>query len=68
MGIDERQLAGNRQEGLEKMVYMIANGTGRSRGAKDGGLQALKTWRTVALATGEGTHRPREQHDRREYP
>lgn len=53
MGIDERQLAGNRQEGLEKMVYMIANGTGRSRGAKDGGLQALKTWRTVALATGE---------------
>lgn len=53
LGIDERQLAGSHQDGLEKIVYMLANGIGRSRGAKDGGLQALKTWRTVALATGE---------------
>ena len=53
LGIDERQLAGQKQENLEKIVYMIASGTGRARGNKGGGLQALNTWRTVALATGE---------------
>lgn len=53
MGIDERQLAGQKQENLEKIVYMIASGTGRARGSKGGGLQTLNTWRTVALATGE---------------
>lgn len=60
LGIDERQLAGNKQDMLEKIVYMLASGTGRARGSKTGGLQALKTWRTVVLATGEepiaGTH------------
>lgn len=53
LGIDERQLAGKNQESLEKIIYMIASGTGKIRGAKGGGLQALHTWRTVALATGE---------------
>lgn len=53
MGIDERQLAGAKQESLERIVYMIASGTGRARGSKAGGLQALNTWRTVAIATGE---------------
>ena len=53
LGIDERQLAGQKQESLEKIVYMLASGTGRARGSKGGGLQALNTWRTVALATGE---------------
>ena len=53
MGIDERQLAGNKQENIEKIVYMLASGTGRARGSKGGGLQQLNTWRTVCLATGE---------------
>ena len=53
LGIDERQLAGNNQGSLEKIVYMIASGTGRARGAKGGGLQHTSTWRTIALATGE---------------
>ena len=53
LGIDERQLAGAKQESLEKIVYMIASGSGRARGSKGGGLQANSTWRTVALATGE---------------
>ena len=44
---------GPKQENLEKIVYMIASGTGRARGSKAGGLQTLNTWRTVALATGE---------------
>lgn len=53
MGIDERQLASSHQDSLEKIVYMLANGAGRSRGTKNGGLQAQKMWRTVALTTGE---------------
>lgn len=53
LGIDERQLAGNKQDALEKIVYMLASGTGRARGSKGGGLQALNTWRTVAISTGE---------------
>lgn len=53
LGIDERQLAGNKQDTLEKIVYMLSSGTGRARGSKTGGLQAMKTWRTVVLATGE---------------
>lgn len=53
LGIDERQLAGKNQDSLEKIVYMIASGTGRARGSKGGGLQAMNTWRTVAIATGE---------------
>ncbi len=53
LGIDERQLAGNNQGALEKIVYMIASGTGKIRGAKAGGIQTVHQWRTVALATGE---------------
>lgn len=53
LGIDERQLAGNNQGALEKIVYMIASGAGKIRGAKSGGIQTVHQWRTVALATGE---------------
>lgn len=53
LGIDERQLAGSKQEQLEKIVYMLSSGTGRARGSKTGGLQQMQTWRTVCLATGE---------------
>ena len=53
LGIDERQLAGNNQGGLEKIVYMIASGVGRARGSKNGGLQQTSVWRTIAMATGE---------------
>ncbi|MCD8069028.1 MAG: DUF927 domain-containing protein, partial [Lachnospiraceae bacterium] len=53
LGVDERQLAGQKQESIEKIIYMVASGTGRARGNKSGGLQALNSWRTVALMTGE---------------
>jgi len=53
LGIDERQLAGRNQDSMEKIVYMLASGTGKARGSKGGGLQAMQTWRTVAIATGE---------------
>ena len=53
LGIDERQLAGSRQESLEKLVYMLGSGKGRSRGSKDGDLRQTLTWRSIVLATGE---------------
>lgn len=53
LGIDERQLAGDKQDYLENIVYMLGNGVGRARGSKGGGLQALNTWRSIILATGE---------------
>lgn len=53
LGINERQLAGSKQEWLEGLVYMLSEGKGRIRGNKDGGLREQKTWRTVAIANGE---------------
>lgn len=53
LGLDERQLAGSKQEFLEKLVYMLAEGRGRARGSKGGELQELKTWRSIIIATGE---------------
>jgi len=49
--IDEAGVVDARER--ERAVYMIINGTGRSRGAKDGGLREIASWRTVLLSTGE---------------
>lgn len=53
LGINERQLAGDKQGWLEGLVYMLSEGRGRVRGNKDGGLREQKTWRTVAITNGE---------------
>lgn len=56
LGIDERQAAGSGERGqskIENLVYMIGEGKGRTRGAKEGGIQKVNKWRTIALATGE---------------
>lgn len=53
LGIDERQLAGDNQTRVERLVYMLSDGQGRARGSKAGGLQATSSWRTIILATGE---------------
>lgn len=52
IGIDERQQGGD-QRLIEAMVYQVANGQSKARGAKGGGLQSFGTWRTVAIGTGE---------------
>lgn len=49
--IDEAGVVDPRER--EKSVYMLINGTGRTRGAKEGGLRATESWRTVVLSTGE---------------
>lgn len=53
LGIDEKQVAGNRQDFIESLVYMLSIGTTKVRGAKSGGLQAAKSWRCIVLTTGE---------------
>ena len=55
VGVDERQLAGNKQDILETVVYMLTNGAGRARATRSCGLQPVRRWQTVALATGEET-------------
>ncbi len=53
LGIDERQQAGDKQNLIDQLVYMVSGGKGKTRAAKNGGLQTTYQWRTVALATGE---------------
>jgi len=38
---------------LSELVYMVCNGIGKTRGQRNGGNQHIKTWRTVAISTGE---------------
>ncbi len=52
LGLDELQL----QDSLEfrrTLAYLLAQGTGKTRGARGGGLQTMATWRLVALTSGE---------------
>ncbi len=42
-------------QALERAVYMIANGIGRQRGAKQGGVRETLAWHTIALSTGESS-------------
>ncbi len=56
LGVDERQAAGTGvygQSKIENIIYMICEGKGKTRGSKEGGVQKVNRWRTVALATGE---------------
>lgn len=53
LGIDERQVAGNKQEFIDQLVYMLSTGSSRIRGTKTGGIQDLRSWSTVVLTTGE---------------
>lgn len=53
LGVDERQVVGDKQNFIESLVYLLGMGKGKARGAKNGGLQAFKAWRTIAITTGE---------------
>ena len=52
LGVDEKQV-GNKQEFVEKLVYMLSLGTSKTRGTRTGGIQAKRTWRSIVLSTGE---------------
>lgn len=53
LGVDERQVVGDRQGFVEGLIYMLGSGRGRVRGSKGGGIQQIQSWRTVVLTTGE---------------
>jgi uncharacterized protein (DUF927 family) len=53
MGVNERQLAGGKQDFVEQVVYILSEGSGKLRGSKQGGLQEQTTWRCVVLTSGE---------------
>lgn len=51
--IDEKQIVSNNQQFAENIIYMLGEGKGKTRGTKGGGLAEHKTWKTLAIATGE---------------
>ena len=54
MCIDELQIrAAAGASDFQQTVYTLAEGVGRARGAKDGGLRKTPTWRNVFITTGE---------------
>lgn len=53
LGIDEKQVAGNKQDFIESLVYMLSLGKSKVRGTKNGGVQNSSSWRSIILTTGE---------------
>lgn len=51
--IDELQVLNTKRMTPDSIIYMLSQGQGRTRGARDGGLQETMTWRNIVLTTGE---------------
>jgi len=51
--IDELQVLNEKRLSTENIIYGLSNGFGRIRGAKDGGVQDLVTWRNIVITSGE---------------
>ena len=50
--IDELQIIKDKKS-FDDIIYQLAEGVGRSRGQKSGGLQKVSTWKNCILTTGE---------------
>lgn len=53
LGLDELQVLNDRRLPPSLIVYALGNGYGKTRGAKNGGLQNVPTWRNCVISTGE---------------
>lgn len=53
MLIDELQLARDKRGNQQFNVYQLAQGVGRTRGTKSGGIERTPTWGNCILTTGE---------------
>lgn len=51
--IDELQVLNEHKISAEKIVYGLANGFGRLRGSKTGGMQNVLSWQSIMLTSGE---------------
>jgi hypothetical protein len=47
------EVGGGDPEQLQRMIYSIINGTGRTRGQRDATMRETPNWRTIVLSTGE---------------
>lgn len=47
------EVGGVEAELTEKLVYSLINGTGKTRGQRDGTMRETPSWRTIVLSTGE---------------
>jgi len=50
--LDELQIAADRKT-FDDIIYMLCEGAGKSRGAKDGGLQLQRRWSSTIITTAE---------------
>lgn len=53
LGLNERQLAGAKQDFLDKLIYQLAEGNSKGRGTREGGLQFQSSWRNIVISNGE---------------
>ena len=53
LGLDELQVLNEKRLSPALIVYSLGNGYGKTRGAKNGGLQEVPTWRNCIISTGE---------------
>lgn len=54
MCIDELQIQSSAGiKDFDKIIYQLTEGVGRTRGAKQGGLQKVNTWRNCFITNGE---------------
>ena len=52
--VDELQIvSGPGKSDFQQTIYALAEGVGKTRGAKDGGLRKQPTWRNTIVTTGE---------------
>lgn len=50
--LDELQIINDKRD-LDNLIYMLTEGSGRSRGNKLGGLDAVQKWKNAVITTGE---------------
>ena len=50
--LDEFQMLRNKKD-FEQIVYMLAEGVGKGRGGKTGGVRETQTWKNCILTSGE---------------
>ena len=51
--LDELQVINDNRKNFDEIIYMLCEGASKGRGAKYGGLQLQKRWRTTIITTGE---------------
>ena len=51
--LDELQVVNDNRKNFDDIIYMLCEGASKGRGAKGGGLQLQRRWRTTIITTGE---------------